>query len=228
VIRALLFDFDGLVVDTEVPGFESWREVYKEYGVDLALSDWLPVVGSGASTGAHSIFDAVTHLEALARTTVDRESVVERRSRLKAQLCDRAALLPGVGDYLAEARRRGLRTAIVTRAPESWVEHHFARVALAHPWDTVVCGDGRAGTAKSHFYLEALKRLGVASHEALAFEDSPHGVEAAKEAGIRCVAVPNGVTRAASFEEADLVLASLAERSLADVLATLAGDSGRR
>jgi HAD superfamily hydrolase (TIGR01509 family) len=218
VIRALLFDFDGVVVDTEVPTFESWREIYKEYGVDLFLTDWLPVVGSGTSTGSGAVFDAVAHLEALSGTTVDRESVVEHRTRLKAELCNRAELLPGVVGYLAEARRRGLQTAVVTRADDSWVEHHLARVGLAHSWDAFVCGNGRHSRAKSAFYLEALRRLRVESREAIAFEDSPHGVRAAKEAGIRCVAVPNDVTRGAHFEEADLILGSLAERPLGELL----------
>jgi HAD superfamily hydrolase (TIGR01509 family) len=222
VIRALLFDFDGVVVDTEVPTFESWREIYRQYGAELSLADWLPVVGSGTSTGSHAVFDAFAHLEALCGTTLDRESVVERRSRLKTELCDRAELLPGVAGYLGDARRRRLKTAIVTRAHDSWVEHHVARVGLAHAWDAVVCGNGRGSTPKSAFYAEALERLGVARGEALAFEDSPHGVRAAKEAGIRCVAVPNAVTRDAEFEEADLILGSLAERPLGDVLAAFA------
>lgn len=221
MIRALLFDFDGVVVDTEGPTFESWREVYKEHGVELALADWLPVVGSGASTGAHAVFDAVAHLEALSGTTVDRESVIDRRSRLKADLCDRAELLPGVSDYLAEARRRGLKTAVVTRAHDSWVEHHVDRVALAHSWDAVVCGNGRGGTPKSAFYVEALQRLDVASREAIAFEDSPHGVRAAKDAGIRCVAVPNDITRGADFEAADFLLESLADVPPHELLARL-------
>jgi beta-phosphoglucomutase-like phosphatase (HAD superfamily) len=49
VIRALLFDFDGVVVDTEGPTYQAWRDTYAEYGVDLALEDWLPAVGSGSS-----------------------------------------------------------------------------------------------------------------------------------------------------------------------------------
>jgi HAD superfamily hydrolase (TIGR01509 family) len=221
VIRALLFDFDGVVVDTEVPTFESWRAIYREHGAELALADWLPVVGSGGSTGSGAVFDAFAHLEVLCATTLDRESIVARRTQLKAELCDRAELLPGVSDYLDEARRRGLKTAVVTRADDSWVEHHVARVGLAHPWDALVCGNGRRGTPKSAFYVEALRRLEVTSGEALAFEDSPHGVRAAKDAGIRCVAVPNDVTRDADFEDADLILGSLAERSLTGVLAAI-------
>ena len=221
MVRALLFDFDGVVVDTEVAIYESWREIYREHGVDLGLSDWLPAVGSGTSTLPGGVFDAVLHLEGLIGRAVDRDAVVERRTQRRAELCDRARLLPGVADYLADARALGLRTGIVTRASESWVEHHLARVGLTHAWDAVVCATGAHGTAKSTFYREALDRLGVASADAVAFEDSPHGARAAKEAGVRCVAVPNEVTRGASFEEADIVLGSLAEVPLTELIARL-------
>lgn len=223
VIRALLFDFDGVIVDTEVPTYRSWCDVYREHGVELALADWLPVVGSGTSTAADSVFDAVAHLESLVGRRVDRRAVVERRSRRKTALCDRAGVLSGVADYLAEARRLVLKTAIVTRAARAWVDHHLARVELAHRWDAVVCSDGLDREPKSTFYLEALAQVGVPAGEALAFEDSPHGVGAAKAAGIRCVAVPNDVTRAARFREADVILRSLADRPLTDLLASLDG-----
>ena len=221
-MRALLFDFDGVVVDTEVAIYESWCAIYREHGVELGLADWLPAVGSGTSTLPGGAFDAVSHLEGLIGRAVDRDAVVERRTRRRTELCDRARLLPGVADYLADARALGLKTGIVTRASDSWVEHHLARVGLEHAWDAVVCGNGAHGTAKSTFYREALDRLGVSSEHAVAFEDSPHGVRAAKEAGVRCVAVPNAVTREAAFEEADVVLGSLAEQPLADLIARLA------
>ena len=225
MVRALLFDFDGVVVDTEAAIYESWREIYREHGVDLELTAWLPAVGSGSSTLPGGAFDAVSHLEGLIGKAVDRETVLERRTRRRSELCDRARLLPGVAEYLTDARALVLKTGIVTRASESWVEHHLARVDLTHAWDAIVCGNGAPGTPKSTFYREALDRLGVANEAAVAFEDSPHGVRAAKEAGIRCVAVPNEVTRGAAFEEADVVLGSLAEQRLADLIARLAAQS---
>lgn len=227
-VKALLFDFDGVVVDTEVPTYESWREIYAEHGVDLALGDWLPVVGTGTSTAPGGVFDAVAHLEGLLGTSLDRAAVVERRTRRKIELCDAAAVLPGVADYLARARTLGLRTGIVTRASGEWVRHHLARVCLEHSWDAIVCADGAHHLAKSGFYCAAVAELGVEPLEAVAFEDSAHGVLAAREAGLRCVAVPNRVTREADFSAADIVLGSLAERGLQDVLADLEAVEPRR
>jgi beta-phosphoglucomutase-like phosphatase (HAD superfamily) len=221
VIRALLFDFDGVVVDTEVPTYESWRQIYAEHGVDLALADWLPVVGAGTSTGPDAVFDAVAHLESLLGTILDRDAIIERRSRRKVELCDESELLPGVVRYLADARRLKLKTAIVTRGSDDWVQHHLRRVGIDHAWDAVVCANGDHRRAKSDFYLEALANLGVEPSEAIAFEDSPNGVRAAKEAGIRCAVVPNRITREGDFEGADIVLVSLAERGLNELLAEL-------
>ena len=227
-VRALLFDFDGVIVDTEVPTYESWREIYAEHGVDLALADWLPAVGTGTSSAPGAVFDAVAYLERLVGRSLDREAVVARRSRRKIELCDAAVLLPGVADYLAGARALGLLTAIVTRASDEWVRHHLTRVRLDHPWDRIVCAGGAHQLAKSVFYRDAVGGLGLAPREAVAFEDSVHGVQAAREAGLRCVAVPNSVTRGGDFDEADVVLGSLAERGLQDVLADLGGVDSRR
>jgi HAD superfamily hydrolase (TIGR01509 family) len=215
MIKAFLFDFDGVIADTEVPTFESWRQVYAEYGVELALDDWLPAVGSGSSTSG--AFDAVGHLERLLAQPVDREAVIARRAQRKEELYARAALLPGVSKMLRSARERGVKTAVVTRNRDERVKRHCKLHGLHHRWDALVCANADPTCDKAELYRHALDVLDVAAHEALAFEDSPSGVQAAKRAGVTCVAVPNEVTRGADFQEADVVLASL-EVSIDDVL----------
>jgi HAD superfamily hydrolase (TIGR01509 family) len=216
MVNALLFDFDGVIVDTEVQTFQSWRDIYAEYGVDLALDDWLPAVGSGSSTSG--AFDAVAHLERLTGTTLDREAVIARRSRRKAELYARAPLLPGVRERLAEARERGLPTAIVTRNREDRVRAQCGVVGLDHEWQAIVCANEEPTRDKAELYCHALAVLGVLASQALAFEDSLSGVRAARRAGVLCAAVPNEITRGAAFDEADVVLSSLAELSLAGIL----------
>ena len=216
MIRALLFDFDGVIVDTEIPTYQSWRDIYAEYGVDLALDDWLPAVGSGSSTSG--AFDAVAHLERLIGASVDRDEVIERRSRRKAELYERAPLLPGVRERLAEAQNAGLKTAIVTRNRDDRVTAHFDLVGLDHQWQALICANEQPTQDKAELYRRALAVLEVQANQALAFEDSPAGVRAAKRAGILCVAVPSEITRAAAFDGADAVLSSLAEQSLEEIL----------
>lgn len=219
MIRALLFDFDGVIVETEVPTYQSWRDTYAEYGVDLALDDWLPAVGSGSSTSG--AFDAVAHLQRLIGATVDRDDVIARRTRRKAELYERAALLPGVRERLAEAHHLGMKTAIVTRNRDDRVTDHLRRVGLDHQWQALICANEEPTRDKAALYRHALAVLDVLASEALAFEDSPSGVRAAKRAGVLCAAVPNEITRAALFDEADAVLSSLAEQSMEEILRTV-------
>jgi HAD superfamily hydrolase (TIGR01509 family) len=217
VIRALLFDFDGVVVDTEVATYQAWRDVYAEHGAHLPLEDYLPAVGTGSSVSG--AFDAVAHLERLIGSSVDREALIARRARRKAELYERAPLLPGVRERLAEAQRLGLKTAIVTRNREERIAAQCATVGLDHAWDVLVCANEDPTRDKAELYRHALALLGVASEEAVAFEDSPSGLEAARRAGIACVAVPNEITRGATFADAALVLPSLADATLDEILA---------
>jgi HAD superfamily hydrolase (TIGR01509 family) len=220
-VRALLFDFDGLILDTETPSFGSWRELYREHGQELTLERWSAAVGTIGG------FDPVAHLEELAGP-IDRDAVLPRRQARDLELCDVEELRPGVLDYLEEARRRGLSTAIVSSSSRSWVDRHLARLERSEHFDDIVTADGDVSRAKPLpvLYLEALERLGVRSDEAVAFEDSPNGVRAAKAAGIFCVAVPNGVTASLGLDEADLVVASLADLPF-DRLLDLAADGWR-
>lgn len=219
MIRALLFDFDGVVVDTEVATYQAWADVYAEHGADLSLEDYLPAVGTGSSVSG--AFDAVAHLERLIGSPVDREELIARRTRRKAELYERAPLLPGVRERLAEAQSLGLKTAIVTRNREERVAAQCATVGLDHAWDVLVCANEEPTRDKAELYRHALALLGVAPEEALAFEDSPAGLEAARRAGVACVAVPNEITRGAAFADAALVLPSLADATLDEILARL-------
>lgn len=216
MIKAFLFDFDGVIADTEGPTFESWRQIYAEHGAELALEDWLPAVGSGSSTSG--AFDAVAHLERLLAEPVDRENIIARRTKRKEELYARAPLLPGVSELLQGARERGIKTAVVTRNQDERVKSHCDFHGLRHRWDALVCANADPTCDKADLYRRALDLLDVAAHEALAFEDSPSGVRAAKRAGVVCAAVPNDVTRGADFRAADVVLASLADLTIDDLL----------
>jgi beta-phosphoglucomutase-like phosphatase (HAD superfamily) len=98
------------------------------------------------------------------------------------------------------------------------VKRHCELQGLRHEWDALVCANAEPTRDKAELYQHALDLLDVLAHEALAFEDSPAGVGAAKRAGVVCAAVPNAVTRGADFREADVVLSSLAELTIDDVL----------
>jgi len=211
VIGGLLFDFDGLLVDTEGARYGAWRDVYAEHGHEFELDRWTANVGTLGDP-----FDPAIRLAELTGLPLDRDELHARRRERELELVDAEELRDGVAALLDEARRRGLTVAIVSSASERWVRSHLGRLGLGEVWRTIVCADGDLERAKPspQLYLEALEALGLRADEAIAFEDSLHGVRAAKAAGIFTVAVPNLVTAGLALDEADLVVGSLAEVSL--------------
>jgi beta-phosphoglucomutase-like phosphatase (HAD superfamily) len=217
-IRGLLFDFDGLLVDTEAGAYRSWCEIYEEHGQELLVSDWLANVGT-----LDERFDPIQQLESLTGQTLDREALLARYLERELELSNAEELREGVQDYLVDAERLGLEVAIVSSAGHTWVLSHVRRLGVEHVWHSITCANGDAGRAKPapDLYLEALEGLRLGPDEAIAFEDSLHGVQAAKAAGLFCVAVPNPVTASLALDEADLVLQSLADLPLDELLHTI-------
>jgi HAD superfamily hydrolase (TIGR01509 family) len=214
-IRGLLFDFDGLIVDTESTSLESWRRLYEEHGHELSLERW--AVGIGTVGG----FDPFEHLEQLVAEPLDRAVVFTSQRAHELTLAEAEELRPGVAEYLADAERLGLRRAIVSSGSRRWIDSHLRRLERLYGWDAIVSADGDEARAKPRptLYLEALDRLGLDAREAIALEDSPNGARAAAAAGVFCVAVPNPVTADLGFDAADLVLDSLASLPLAELVA---------
>ena len=215
-IGGLLFDFDGLLIDTETPSRLAYEELYREHGHELPLEKWATLVGT---IGAP--WDPDAHLEELVGRPLDREAIARRLRAREHELCDLEDLRPGIEDYLAEAERRGLATAIVSSSTREWIARHLQRLDRQRSWDVIVAADGDTARAKPQpaLYLEALDALGLQPDEAIAFEDSLNGIRAAKGAGVFCVAVPNPITEMFALDEADLLLDSLEELPLTELLA---------
>ena len=214
-IRGLLFDFDGLLVDTETPSRLVWEELYREHGHELPRDQWATLVGT---IGAP--FDPFGHLEELVGRRLDEQTLTTRRRAREYELTDLEELRPGVEEYFAEAERLGLRTAVVSSSDDDWIARHLGRLGHLEGLDAIVAANGDTERAKPRpdLYLEALDRLGLRPNEGIAFEDSPNGVTAAKAAGPICVAVPNPITATLALNDADLVLESLADVPLAELL----------
>jgi len=214
-IRAFLFDFDGLILDTETASRAGWEWLYREHGHELPPEKWELVVGT---TGAWSPMD---HLEELVGEPLEREALNERRYTHELSLIEAEELRPGIAEYLAAAEKHGLKRAIVSSSSRRWIDMHLARLERTVGWDVILTADGDHSRAKPSpvLYLEALDTLGVSAGEAIVFEDSPNGVRAARAAGIFTVAVPNSVTQDYGLDEADLVVRSLGDLTPDELLA---------
>jgi|1186.fasta_scaffold09547_3 HAD superfamily hydrolase (TIGR01509 family) len=212
---ALLFDFDGTILETEGPSYRSWQELFDEHGLELTLDAW------SVTVGGLNLVDPVAMLEEALGRRVDGDGLRRKRMRRKLELVAEEALRPGVEQLIAEARSHGVRLGIVTSATGEWVREHLARLNIGEGWDLIVAADGDPARAKPApvVYLEALEALDLEAHAALAIEDSPNGVRAAKAAGIPCVAVPNPITRRLDLSDADVVLDTLDGVGLRDISA---------
>jgi HAD superfamily hydrolase (TIGR01509 family) len=213
MIKALIFDFDGLILDTETPEYLAWKDIYREHGFELPHEEWGKIVGGyGLSS-----FDAADHLALLSQGRLDSVSLRARHQLESSAAIARASILPGVVDYLHGAKRIGLKLAIASSSHHAWVDHHAQRLGILHYFDKVICADDvGVGRTKPNpdLFLLALKQLQVQKEAAIVFEDSPNGVLAANRAGIYVVAVPNPVTALLDIKGADLILSSLSELPL--------------
>ena len=208
--RAFLFDFDGLILYTELASRAGWQMLYREHGHELPEDLWATLVGT-----THAPWSPMEHLEELVGAPLEREALNERRYAYELSLIEAEELRPGIVEYIAAARRHRLKRAIVSSSSRRWVDMHIERFEETVGWDAICTADGDPARAKPAptLYLEALRLLEVEAEEAVAFEDSPHGVRAAKAAGIFTVAIPNEVTRDLGLDAAgaDLLLDSLAD-----------------
>jgi HAD superfamily hydrolase (TIGR01509 family) len=212
MIEAVILDFDGLILDTETPFRRSWEEIYEEYGLSVSPAVWAGLIGSSADPA-----EAYALLERHLDRAIDRAAIRDRRMARELELLKHEQVMPGVRELIEEATTQGVRLAIASSSERAWVVDHLARIGLLECFELIACAEDVAATKPApDLYEKALRSLGVSPDRVIAFEDSVHGVAAAKAAGLFCVAVPNRVTRHLAFPAADLVVEMLSERSLGE------------
>ena len=216
-VRALVFDFDGLILDTELPMYRAWCALFDAHGAaPPTIDEWAAEIGTLNGLDLHGLL-----VERATRPVDLDEADVWRRAHRDLLLAEQKAR-PGVEDWLAEAGEAGLGVAIASSSEAEWVLPLLERIGLHASFGHVVTTEGELRPKPApDTYVEACAQLGVDPADALAIEDSPHGIAAAKAAGLRCVAVPHELTETLDLSAADLRLTSLAECSLADALARI-------
>jgi len=219
MIKALIFDFDGLIIDSESPELHVWQEVFAEHGRELGFDLWADLVGR---PGNH--FDLYSYFHQHINPTVDIDALRKERRARVITLTEAQPVLPGVHEYLHGASAMGLKVGLASSSSGGHVRGHLARLNLLEYFHTTKCfEDTDTHKPEPGPYRAVLKDLGVASDEAVAFEDSPNGVTSAKAAGIFCVAVPNPVTCHLPLDHADYRMDSLADEPLERILARANG-----
>jgi HAD superfamily hydrolase (TIGR01509 family) len=210
MIRALIFDFDGLILDTEAPLIDAYRDVHIAHGVAFDRTVFLRNVGH-----ADYAFDPWHGFSPHA----DRAALEVERRAIKDQLILQQRVLPGVVALLDAARERKLRVGLASNSEHTWVEPHLARLGLLERFEFLACReDAPSPKPEPDLYKLVLNRFGLRGHEAIAFEDSQTGMLAAKRANCRVVTAPNSSTAHHDFTLADLRVSSLADVTLDDLI----------
>src|SRR5512140_1930550 len=173
-IDAIIFDFDGVIIDTETPDFELWQQVYRTHGLELNTDLWLSRAGAPVGDG----FDPITHFEQLTGTTLDDQF---RQSWFKRylEICSRQPILPGVMSVFEQASQQGIKLAIASNSYYDWVERYLIQHELLRYFDCIrTRGDVKVGKPAPDLYLSAADCLGVPVQRCIAIEDSPNGMKA--------------------------------------------------
>lgn len=203
-----VFDFDGLICDTETSAYETARDIYAEHGVELTVSRWQDRIGTHAG---HWLAD----LEAAVGPLEDFDALVERRRLAHHEQLQAEQAMPGVIEFVTQAGSMGIALAVASSSSRGWVTGHLDRLGLLPHFAAIcTCENGVPAKPEPDVYRLAVEHLGLHPHDAVAFEDSPNGVAAAKAAGLYCVAVPNRMTRGLDLSGADRVVSSFLDLAL--------------
>jgi HAD superfamily hydrolase (TIGR01509 family) len=206
-VKAFIFDFDGLILDSETPVYEAWQKVLLDYGIELPFSIWQKSVGT-----SRDAFDPITYLEEKIGKSVNRK-LIDQNQRICSYIdILKKPLLPGVLNFLEQAKEKGLKLAVASSSTTDWVYCNLIRLDIVHLFDVICCGDEVVKVKpEPDLFLLAADLLGVSPAETIVFEDSPHGITAANTAKMFCVAIPNSVTKSMVINHANLIINSLAD-----------------
>jgi haloacid dehalogenase superfamily, subfamily IA, variant 3 with third motif having DD or ED len=221
MIRALIFDFDGLIIDTEWPLIEAYRLVHLAHGVPFDEALFIRSVGHAEYTFNpwHGFARPNSASDEIKTPPTDLAALELERRAHKDRLLVIQPVLPGVITLLDAARAKNLRVGLASNSEREWVATHLARVGLLDRFEFLACRGDAAPKPAPDLYQRVLTHFGLRGREAIAFEDSNTGCLAAKRAHLHVVAVPNRCTAHHDLTPADLVLTSLADRTLDQLLA---------
>ena len=206
-LRAVLFDFDGIIVDTEWAIYQAWLRTFQAHDHDLPLELYTRCIGSDFDT-----WSPKTHLEELTGNSFDWHDLDTKRQQEIVSELKGSQAMPGVIDLLDQLDEKPIPAAVVSSSSHHWVDGWLERIGLTGRFQNVVCrGDAPRIKPAPDLYLEAAKRLALEPSGCLVIEDSMNGVKAAKAAGMSVWAVPNRVTSCLDFSAADRMFGSLCE-----------------
>jgi HAD superfamily hydrolase (TIGR01509 family) len=215
VLRAVLFDFDGLILDTETPEVEILKQVFAEHGQEFPDEYWIHALGRGADQMMESPEQL---LQRMCGRDFDCEALHKEVRARTVAIIEQEPIRPGVEELLTEIKERGLRVGIASSSHHWWVDGHLRRLGIFHVFDKIVCaGDVPRAKPFPDLYLRLMEELGPTPAQCFALEDSPNGIKGARAAEVPVIAVPNPLSRRLDLSEADARVETLSGLGVADL-----------
>ena len=193
-LQGILFDFDGLILDTETTIFQAWQEMFRKHSQELLLEEWAEIIGKSGEV------EGPTERFLFGKEERDKQSILEEVSSRELELVKQQKPLPGATELIKKAKQHGLKLGIVSSSDQKWVHGHLKRLGLWDYFDHTSCAD-EVDIAKPDpaLYHLGIQKMDVVPERVIVLEDSPNGVLAAKRAGLFCIAIPNELTRQLPF-----------------------------
>jgi HAD superfamily hydrolase (TIGR01509 family) len=210
VVKAIVFDFDGVIIDSEKVRYDAWQAVFSLYGQNLPLQEWIKNVGR-----ASYVADPHLMLEELTGLKIASDELHEKATEFELDFVSTIPVLPGVLELIEDANARNVSIAVASSSTRHWVEGHLRRLSIFNNFVTLVCREDTSTHKPSpEPYLTAIKRLGCTPQESIAIEDSPLGILSAVNAGLKCIAVGCSITKQLDLSNATFQFVSLADFKL--------------
>lgn len=206
--KAVLFDMDGVIFNTEDISHEVFSELAKEFGCVMEEKLHVAIMGTTELVWS-KYFCTVWSLSIRPQEFAEKYWIIQERIEK-----ENLQIMPGVVPLLTELKKTDIRTALVTSTPIEHVENQLNKFNLKQYFTIIITGDQvEKGKPDPEPYLTAIEKLGLKSTDCVVIEDAISGVESGKSAGCYVIAVPTVHAKSLDYSEADCVINSLEEIS---------------
>ena len=203
--KGIIFDFDGVLVDTEWAIYQSWVHLYAREGQEISIATYAPCLGAG-----YSHWDPAAHLEKLTGKKYDWEKETPARQAMLEADLERSGLMDGALELLDWCAGQGIGLAVASSSSRRWVQGWLEKLGIYDRFAGVFTRtDGYPVKPSPALFEAAQQCLGLEKADCLIIEDSENGTIAAQNAAIPCVAIPNRMTESSDFSRASYRCASL-------------------
>lgn len=205
-IKAILFDMDGVIVDSEPLHFEAHKKALEHFGIEMTLEDYIK---HGVASGDDHIYEKMSEKSG---KTIDKKEISAIKKQFYREIFDeKGKLIPGILEALQDFSK-GYKLALVSSGTMNAIEYVLEKLNIKNYFSLIVCGeDVERVKPFPDLYLKAIELLNIKRENCIAIEDSATGISAAKEAGLKCIAIPNEFTKNQDLSRADIIMENIKE-----------------